>query len=348
MSRKVIYPFTAIIGQDAMKEGLILNAVNPKIGGLLVFGEKGTAKSTAVRALTKVLPEIEVVKDCKFGCDPKDKDTMCDQCIERLNKGEVLETELRQMKVVDLPVGATEDRVVGSLDIEEAIKTGKKKFEPGILAMANRGILYVDEINLLDDHIVDLLLDSAAMGVNIVEREGVSYSHPANFILVATMNPEEGELRPQLLDRFGLSVEVKGIKDPKKRVEIVKLRGEFEDNPTKFIEKHKVDEIKLGENIKTTRELLRDVKISDDLLLLNAMLGIKFDIDGHRGDLTLMKAAMTKAALKGRKEVLREDIEEVAPMVLFHRLRKLPFEVAKSIDSTMIKEVIESFEEEMK
>lgn len=346
MSRKVVYPFTAIIGQDAMKEGLILNAVNPKVGGLLVFGEKGTAKSTAVRALTKVLPEIEVVKGCKFGCDPKDKNTMCVDCLDKLSKGENLESEFRPMKVVDLPVGATEDRVVGSLDIEEAIKTGKKKFEPGILAMANRGILYVDEINLLDDHIVDLLLDSAAMGVNTVEREGVSYSHPAKFILVATMNPEEGELRPQLLDRFGLSVEVKGVRDPRKRVEIVKLRGEFEEDPMAFTEKHKAEEEALKEKITKTREILKDVKISDDLLLLNAMLGIKFEIDGHRGDLTLMKTAMTMAALEGRTEVTKEDIEKIAPMVLFHRMRKLPFETAKALDSNMIKEVMESFEEE--
>ena len=202
-NKNITFPFSAIIGQEEMKKGLILNVIHPKIGGILVFGEKGTAKSTAVRSMASLLPEMEVVKGCRFRCNPYDVSSMCDECREKINAGEILESELSKMKVVDLPVSATEDRVVGSLDIEEAIQNGKKKFELGVLAQANRGILYVDEINLLDDHIVDLLLDSAAMGVNTVEREGISFSHPANFILVGTMNPEEGELRPQLLDRFG-------------------------------------------------------------------------------------------------------------------------------------------------
>lgn len=345
MSKRVVYPFTAIIGQESMKEGLILNAINQRVGGLLVFGEKGTAKSTAVRAMANLLPEINVVKGCKFGCNPEDENTMCFECHEKLKNGETLEVEKRKMRVVELPVGATEDRVVGSLDIEEAIKTGTKKFDTGILAEANRGILYVDEINLLDDHIVDLLLDSAAMGVNTVEREGVSYTHPAKFILVATMNPEEGELRPQLLDRFGLSVEVKGITNPLERIEIIKKRGEFEDNPNAFIESYKEKEEELRSKIEKTSKLIADVTITDELLILIAKLCIKFEIDGHRGDLTLMKTAMTMAAFDGRTEVIKEDIEKAAPMVLFHRMRRLPFETTKKIDKDMLKDIIKELEE---
>jgi Mg-chelatase subunit ChlI len=215
------YPFSAIVGQERMKKALLLNAINPRIGGVLIKGEKGTAKSTAVRALANLLPEIEVVEDCVFGCNPDEPNEMCEQC---LRKSE-LKTVVRKMKVINLPIGSTEDRVVGTLDIEHAIKKGEKKFEPGILAEAHRNILYVDEVNLLDDHIVDVLLDAAAMGVNIIERGGVSYSHPSSFILVGTMNPEEGELRPQLLDRFGLCAEIEGINDAEARVEIIKRRA---------------------------------------------------------------------------------------------------------------------------
>ena len=341
MSKKS-YPFSAIIGQESMKNGLILNIINPKISGILVFGEKGTAKSTAVRAIANLLPDIDVVKGCKFNCNPDDLSTMCSECIEKINKGEKLEIIKQKMKVVDLPVSATEDRVVGSLDIEEAIKTGTKKFETGVLAQANRGILYVDEINLLDDHIVDLLLDSAAMGVNTVEREGVSFSHPANFILVGTMNPEEGELRPQLLDRFGFSVDIKGIKDPKKRVDIVKYRSEFEANPDEFIKKWETEEQLLRDRIENARTLVKDVSISDEMLLLNAKISIELDIDGHRGDLTLMKASKAMAAFNNRLEVQRQDIEDVAHMVLLHRMRSLPFETVKKLDKERIREIINS------
>ncbi|MPM39666.1 Magnesium-chelatase 38 kDa subunit [bioreactor metagenome] len=336
------YPFTAIIGQESMKKSLILNIINPKISGVLVFGEKGTAKSTAVRAIANLLPEIDVVKDCKFNCNPYDQRTMCHECRAKIDNGEKIEIIKQKMRVVDLPVSATEDRVVGSLDIEEAIKNGTKKFEIGVLAQANRGILYVDEINLLDDHIVDLLLDSAAMGVNTVEREGISFSHPARFILVGTMNPEEGELRPQLLDRFGLSVDIKGIKDAKKRVDIVKYRSDFEENPEEFTKKWKVEEDKLREKIENARELIKDVFISDQMLLLNAKLSIALEIDGHRGDLTLMKASKAMAAFNNRLEVHREDIEDVAHMVLLHRMRSLPFETAKKLDKDKIREIIDS------
>ncbi|MGL4849908.1 MAG: ATP-binding protein [Clostridium sp.] len=339
--KRIVYPFTGIIGQEEMKEGLIINAVNTNVGGLLVFGEKGTAKSTALRGFGNLLPDISVVKGCRFGCDIHDKENLCIECRNRIEKGEVLEEEFRKMKVVELPIGVTEDRVVGSLDIEEALKTGEKRFEIGILGEANRGILYVDEINLLDDNIVDLLLDSAAMGVNTVEREGVSFSHPAKFILVATMNPEEGELRPQLLDRFGLSVQVKGIRNPEERIKVIKNRGEFDKDPNKFLKEFEPLENELREKIIKARNIVRDVEISDELLLLIAKIGIKFDIDGHRGDLTLMKTAMTIAALDGRKEVKRDDILKAAPLVLFHRMRKLPFEVNRELTMDDILQAIE-------
>lgn len=339
-NQKQFFPFTAIIGQDNMKLGLLLNAVNPKIGGVLVFGEKGTAKSTAVRALTALLPEISIVKGCPFHCDPDDVSHMCDECKRKLKEGEVLERETMQMPVIDLPVSATEDRVVGSLDIESAIQNGKKKFEPGVLAMANRGILYVDEINLLDDHIVDLLLDSAAMGVNTVEREGISFSHPAQFILVGTMNPEEGELRPQLLDRFGFSVEIKGITDPLQRVQIVRSRGEYEENPERFIEKYAEQEHMLQHQILDAIELLPEVEISDDVLLLNAKLSIFMEVDGHRADITLMKAERTLAAMRGLKAVTAEEVRDVAQMVFMHRTRMLPFETSRKIDMEQVEKII--------
>src|SRR5512141_185641 len=228
-----IFPFTAIVNQEKMKRALVLNAINPLIGGVLIRGERGTAKSTAVRALAALLPEIEVVADCRFSCNPNNGH-LCDECAERVQAGLVLPIGRRKVRLVDLPVSATEDRVVGTLDIETAIKKGEKKFEPGVLAAANRGILYVDEVNLLDDHVVDLLLDSAAMGVNIVEREGISFQHPARFILVGTMNPEEGDLRPQLLDRFALSVEVRSLGDPRERMAILQRHIHFDNDPEKF------------------------------------------------------------------------------------------------------------------
>ena len=240
-----------------------------------------------------------------------------------------------------MPVSATEDRVVGSLDIEEAIQNGKKKFELGVLAQANRGILYVDEINLLDDHIVDLLLDSAAMGVNTVEREGISFSHPANFILVGTMNPEEGELRPQLLDRFGFSVEIKGIQDPVQRVKIVKLRDEFENNPSEFIQSYENKERELSERILQAQKLLPKVEISDEILLINAKLSIALEVDGHRADLILMKAEKAMAAFEGRSYVTIEDVQEVAKMVFLHRLKSLPFESNKTLDMEVIQSIIQ-------
>lgn len=323
---RYVYPFSAIVGQEEMKKGLLLNAINPRLSGILIRGEKGTAKSTAVRALAALLPEIEVVADCPFSCDPEDITTMCVRCRQRREAGEELPRQRRKMRVVELPVSATEDRVVGTLDIERAIKKGEKHFEPGILAQANRGILYVDEVNLLDDHVVDVLLDSAAMGVNTVEREGVSFTHPANFILVGTMNPEEGELRPQLLDRFGLCVNIVGVTDPELRVEIIKRRAAFEENPQEFIRKWEKEEERLRQQIVTAKELLPRVEISEEILYLIAKIAIEMGVDGHRADLVMMKAAKTMAALAGRTQVTEEDVRESANLALVHRMRRKPFQ----------------------
>ena len=344
--REFPFPFTAVVGQEDLKLALILNVIDPKIGGVLAFGEKGTAKSTAVRALAKLLPEIAVVKGCRFRCDPKDPSSLCPECREKLERGEKLETEYVKMRVVDLPVSATEDRVVGSLDIEQAIQKGKKRFEPGVLAEANRGILYVDEVNLLDDHIVDLLLDSAAMGVNTVEREGVSFSHPARFLLVGTMNPEEGELRPQLLDRFGLSVRIEGVKEPEKRVQIVKFRSAYDEDPQAFSARFAPEEKSLCEKIDAARAALPGVTVPDDVLLTDAKLAISLGVDGHRGDLTLMKAVRAIAALQGRTEAAVSDIETVAHMVFLHRMKALPFEQARSFDTELVHKIVSGGEVE--
>lgn len=334
------FPFSAIVGQEDMKLGLILNIIDPKIGGILAFGEKGTAKSTAVRAIAGLLPEIDVVKGCRFGCDPEDPSKMCDDCKMKKSGIGTFETEKRSMKVVDLPVSATEDRVVGTLDLEEAIHSGKKKFEPGILADANRGILYVDEVNLLDDHIVDLLLDSAAMGVNTVEREGISYSHPAGFVLVGTMNPEEGELRPQLLDRFGLSVSIRSVTVPEDRVKIIKYRNEYDRDPEGFALKFKEEEDELSKKITDARNRIFDVKISDECLLAIARVSVELEVEGHRSDLTLMKAARAYCAFCGRNEVEIEDIKKISPFVYLHRMRSLPFERAREFDQEIIGQIL--------
>jgi len=322
---RYIYPFTALVGQDGMKLALILNAVNPKLAGVLIRGEKGTAKSTAVRALAALLPDNQVVAGCPFGCDPEDLATMCSSCREQLRSGELNKTK-HKMRVVELPVSATEDRVVGTLDLEEAIKKGEKRFEPGVLAEANRGILYVDEVNLLDDHIVDVLLDSAAMGVNTVEREGVSFTHPANFMLVGTMNPEEGELRPQLLDRFGLCVQIQGILDPDRRVEVIRRRVAFEEDPARFCAAWEPEQEKLRRQIIAAKKALPQVQVADKMLYLIAEIAIEMGVDGHRADLIMIKAAKTMAALQGRQEVGEEDIRATADLALMHRMRRKPFQ----------------------
>src|SRR5579864_6421047 len=266
------FPFTAIVGQESMKLALILNAVVPTIGGVLIRGEKGTGKSTAVRGLARLLPEHEVVEGCHYGCDPNDSEALCADCRSRLKSAGVLPTHKRRMRVVELPINSSEDRVVGTIDIEAALRTGTKRFEPGVLAEANRNILYVDEVNLLDDHIVDVLLDAAAMGVNVVEREGVSFAHPSRFILVGTMNPEEGELRPQLLDRFGLCVDVEGIRDPDQRVAIVEKRAVWEDDPNLFHQQHAESEEAMHSRISEAIATFPEVTLPRDILRLIAQI----------------------------------------------------------------------------
>lgn len=326
MVQKISYPFTAIVGQDEMKLALILNLINPSLGGVLIRGEKGTAKSTAVRGLCNLLEEVEVVNGCSFHCRLNSQN-LCKDCADKENP-EIIKY---RRKVVELPISATEDRVVGALNIEKAIKQGEKSFEAGLLADANGNILYVDEINLLDDHIVDILLDSAAMGVNTVEREGVSYSHPAKFVLVGTMNPEEGDLRPQLLDRFGLVVEIRGEQDIELRSELIKRRLEFEENPQAFLNKWNNEEEKLRERIERAQKNLAKVTLSDEMYHIAATIGAKLGVDGHRADIVLLKTAQTLASFEGKTEVSKNDIFAVARLVLAHRMRKLPFDTTDGL-----------------
>jgi Mg-chelatase subunit ChlI len=323
-----IFPFTAIVGQDRMKRALILNAIHPQIGGVLIRGERGTAKSTAARALAALLPEIEVVADCRFGCDPDDLSSLCTECRERYEAGEELPRARRRTRFVDLPVSATEDRVVGTLDLERAIQKGERRFEPGVLAAANRGVLYGDEVNLLDDHVVDLLLDAAAMGINVVEREGISFSHPARFILIGTMNPEEGDLRPQLLDRFALCVDIEGIPNPAARVAIMERNLAYETDPDHFSAEWAAQEDALTQEIEKARALLPQVRYSQsDLETIAAMMS-RLGVDGHRADLVVLKAARAHAAYKGRPSISERDILLAAELALPHRLKRHPLDEA--------------------
>lgn len=325
-NEKPIYPFAAIVGQEQMKTGLMLNVVNPAISGVLIRGEKGTAKSTAVRALADLLPEIEVVKGCPFQCDPADTDHLCFACSNKSRTGGQLTAIKRKVNVVELPLSATEDRVVGTLNLEHALKQGEKKMEPGILADAHRGILYVDEVNLLDDHVVDLLLDSAAMGINTVEREGISFSHPARFTLVGTMNPEEGELRPQLQDRFGLCVQIEGIRDTADRVEIIKRRMAFERDSEKFREQWRQESSKLSATILAASQRYNAVEENDDILYAIAKRSVESGVDGHRSDIVMLKTVKALAAMNRRERVTLDDVEAAAQLALPHRMRRLPFE----------------------
>jgi Mg-chelatase subunit ChlI len=320
-----IFPFTAIVGQKRMIRALILNAVSPNIGGVLIRGERGTAKSTSARALAALLPQVDVVQDCRFGCDPHLPTTWCTECQERFSDGKVPEKELLVTPFVNLPISATEDRVVGTLDIEKAIKKGERHFEPGVLAAANRGLLYIDEVNLLDDHVVDVLLDSAAMGVNIIEREGISFSHPARFILVGTMNPEEGDLRPQLLDRFALSVEIRGIQDPRERVQIMERNLAFEVDNDAFREKWVEHEKELSEKITHARQLVDKVTYNNRNLLSIASLTVSLNVDGHRADLVILKTARAHAAFEMRDAINDLDIVIAAELALPHRTKHGPF-----------------------
>jgi len=321
-----MFPFVRVVGQDLMKKALLLNIIDPGIGGVLIKGEKGTAKSTSIRSLSQILPMRPTVVGCPFHCDPRYPKRMCIQCREKLSKGEELKSEEMPMTVVELPLSATEDRVSGTLDLEHVLKTGEKKFEPGVLAQANGNVLYVDEVNLLDDHIIDLLLDSAAMGVNYIEREGVSFSHPAKFILIGSMNPEEGSLRPQLLDRFGLCVDIEGEKEVPTRMEVIKRRMEFDKDPEGYLESCKDEIDELRKKIVTARETLSEVKLDDKIIHDIVMVSIHFKMEGHRADITMMRAAKANAALDGRKEVTKQDLREIAPLVLSHRLKKRAFD----------------------
>jgi Mg-chelatase subunit ChlI len=327
--QRTIFPFSAIVGQDRMKKALALNAVNPRLGGVLIRGQKGTAKSTAVRALAGLLPQIDVVSDCPFHCDPNRPGEMCVYCRERTGRHEELPVKKRAMQVVELPLGATEDRVLGTLDMEQAIKKGEKHFEPGILASAHRGILYVDEVNLLDDHLVDVLLDSAAMGVNTVEREGVSFSHPARFMLIGTMNPEEGELRPQLLDRFALCVDVEGITDGRARMDVVRRYLKYEKDPHGFIHEWESEEKLLCDYIVKAQKILPEVVYPDEILSLITSIAIDMNVDGHRADIAMLKTAQTIAAYHHRKNITEDDVREAAELVLSHRMRRKPFQEPK-------------------
>lgn len=339
LEERIVFPFTAIVDQDLLKLALILNAINPKIGGLLVRGEKGSGKSTVVRALADLLPEIKVVKDCPFNCNPEDPTNMCDVCRERFERGEKLPVERRKMQVITLPIGATEDRVIGSLDIEKALKEGVRALQPGILAEANQNILYVDEINLLPDHIVDDILDAAASGWNIVEREGISIAHPSRFILVGTMNPEEGELRPQLLDRLPLSITIRGIQDEDLRVEVIKKNLEFAEDPIGFRKKYENQQRELRERIRKAIEILPNVQVPDPIFKAVAKLCLTLQVDGHRPDIIIVQTARTLAAFQGRTIVGPEDINIAAKLALGHRTRQGGFEEPASPDE--IDEVFE-------
>ncbi|HDQ72633.1 MAG TPA: magnesium chelatase, partial [Chloroflexi bacterium] len=321
-----IFPFTAIVGQEQMRRALLLNAIYPQVGGVLIRGERGTAKSTAARALAALLPEIEVVAGCRFGCDPDQPATWCTECVEQAEENGPLPRVVRQTQFVDLPVSATEDRVVGTLDIERAIQEGERHFDPGVLAAANRGVLYVDEVNLLDDHVVDLLLDAAAMGVNIVEREGISFSHPARFILIGTMNPEEGDLRPQLLDRFALCVDIQGIHNPLARVTIMERNLACEADPEDFYAEWLLKEQALSEEIARARELLPQVEYTPSDLTTIATLMAELGVDGHRADLVVLKAARAQAAFEGRTHLTDRDILLAAELALPHRLKRHPLQ----------------------
>jgi magnesium chelatase subunit I len=329
-SSRVVYPFTAIVGQDEMKLALVLSAIDPNIGGVIIMGHRGTGKSTGVRGLADLLPPVRKVKGCSYGCDPDRLNELCQDCVSRLSLDDRLPVERDSVPVVDLPLGATEDRVCGTLDIERALVEGVKAFEPGLLARANRGFLYIDEVNLLDDHLVDALLDAAASGRNVVEREGISITHPARFVLVGSGNPEEGELRPQLLDRFGLYTQITTITDIEDRVEIVQRRERFDDDPLAFQTGQAGEQGRLRRRITRARNLVTRVEIEHELLTLIAALCVQLRVDGHRGELTIARASRALAAFEGRETAKAADIERVAVMALRHRLRRDPLETVDS------------------
>ena len=321
-----------MIGQEEMKLALLLNVIDPRIGGVMIMGDRGTGKSTTIRALADLLPDIDVVAGDPYNSSATDPDLQSSEVRERLTRNESVATEPRQVPMVDLPLGATEDRLCGTIDIEKALSEGVRAFEPGLLAKANRGLLYVDEVNLLDDHLVDVLLDSAASGWNTVEREGISVRHPARFVLIGSGNPEEGELRPQLLDRFGMSVEVRTVRNPELRVQVVDQRTAFDSDPDSFSTAVEANQDALQQRVVDAQQRLDQVSIDDDLRLrISAVCG-ELDVDGLRGDIVTNRAARALAAFEGRTEVSEEDVARVASCCLRHRLRKDPLEQVDSGD----------------
>ncbi|MBN2357603.1 ATP-binding protein [candidate division KSB1 bacterium] len=321
-----IFPFSAIVGQEAMKTALILNLIDPTIGGVLIRGQKGTGKSTAIRALPQILPSITVVRNCPYHCPPDNPERMHRECFARFQAGEKLPSHEQKIPLVELPLNATEDRVAGSLDIGKSLTRGEIQFQPGLLASANRGILYIDEVNLLDDHIVDLLLDTAASGVNMVEREGISYAHPSQFILIGTMNPEEGELRPQLLDRFAFCVEISGLEDEQNRREIIRRRIQFETNTATLVDQFSREEALLQGQIVKAQNHLANVQITEPLYERSVKIALALQVHGHRTDITLIKAARALAAFLEKPSASEDDLMEVAPLVLLHRIKKSPLD----------------------
>nr|YP_009346935.1 Mg-protoporphyrin IX chelatase [Gracilaria firma]APR74470.1 Mg-protoporphyrin IX chelatase [Gracilaria firma] len=335
-----VFPFTAIVGQEEMKLALLLNVIDPKIGGVMIMGDRGTGKSTTIRAIADLLPKIEVVQDDLFNSHPSDYDLMSDIVKTQVRKGDHMPTQFIDVPMVDLPLGATEDRVCGTIDIEKALNEGIKTFEPGLLAKANRGILYVDEVNLLDDHLVDILLDAAASGWNTVEREGISIRHPARFVLVGSGNPEEGELRPQLLDRFGMHAEIRTVKEPSLRVKIVEQRSKFDSNPYTCLQEFKEQQDKLKSSIVAAQTRLSNVTIDYDLRVKISEVCGTLDVDGLRGDIVTNRAAKAFAAYNERTKVNIGDIKTVITLCLRHRLRKDPLETIDS--SNKVQQVVSS------
>lgn len=334
-----LFPFTAVVGQERLRQALLLNAISPTVGGVLVRGEKGTAKSTLARALADLLPSLAVVPGCPYQCDPDAPFAECPYCSLLREQGP-LPSASRPMRVINLPVNASEDRVCGALDLEHTLKTGQKRFEPGLLAEAHRGILYVDEVNLLDDHIVDVLLDAAAMGVNTVEREGVRISHPARFILIGTMNPEEGDLRPQLLDRFGLCVEIGAILEVEARMEIVRRRLAWEADPQALIARFAAQQVEVAEAVVAARKILSQVKLDETALRQISQLCVQLEIHSHRADIVMARAALALAAWHGRTTVTTADIQQAAELALPHRLRRRPFEETR-LDPEQISQALQ-------
>ncbi len=330
--KRRVFPFTSVIGQEEMKLALLLNVIDPRIGGVMIMGDRGTGKSTTIRALADLLPAIEVVDGDPYNSSLDDPDLQSNDVREKIESGSDLKKGEKQVPMIDLPLGATEDRLCGTIDIEKALSEGVRAFEPGLLAKANRGLLYVDEVNLLDDHLVDVLLDSAASGWNTVEREGISVRHPARFVLIGSGNPEEGELRPQLLDRFGMSVEVRTVREAKLRVQVVDQRTAFDNDPESFSDSVQENQNSLQKRVVDAQNLLNEVSIDEDLRLrISAVCG-ELDVDGLRGDIVTNRAARALAAFEGRKEVTEEDIARVVSTALRHRLRKDPLEQVDSGD----------------